>query len=116
VENFDVLGIDFTGPRSISFENVYILVVFNYVWVEAIPNRTNEARVMVKFLRKNIFSRYGMPRTIISDQGIHFHNQSFNSLLRLYFTIHRLATSYHPQTSEQVEVSRRKIKHIKNYQ
>jgi len=59
VEIFDVWGIDFMGLFQISFGNVYILLAVDYVskWVEAIPTRTNGARVMVKFLRENIFFR-----------------------------------------------------------
>ena len=77
---------------------MYILLVVDYVskWVKAVPTRTNEAKVVVKFLRENIFFRYGMPRTIISDHGIHFNHRSFDSLLRWYSIIHRLATPYHP--------------------
>jgi len=81
-------------------------------WVEAIPARTNESRVVVKFLRENIFVRYGMPHLIISDQGTHFDNRSFDALLKRYSIIHRLVTPYHPQTSGQVEVSNRQIKQI----
>ena len=56
VEIFDVWGIDFIGQFPISFRNVYILLAIDYVskWIEAIPTRTNEARVVVKFLSKNI--------------------------------------------------------------
>jgi len=69
VEIFCVWGIAFMGSFFISFRNVYILLAVDYVskWVEAIPTRTNEVRVVVKFLRKNIFSRYGMPCAIITD-------------------------------------------------
>ena len=74
-------------------------------WTEAIPTGMNEARVVIKFLRENIFAKYGMPSLIIGDQSIHFSNRSFDSLLRLYSIIHRLASPYHPQTSGQVEVS-----------
>lgn len=114
VDLFDVWGIDFMGPFPNSFGNEYILLCVDYVskWVEAIPTRTNESRVVVKFLRENIFARYGMPRLIISDQGTHFDNRSFDALLRRYSIIHRLATPYHPQTSGQVEVSNRQIKQI----
>ncbi|XP_038885832.1 uncharacterized protein LOC120076127 [Benincasa hispida] len=44
---------------------------FDYVskWVEAIPTRTNIVVVVSGFLRANIFSRFGIPRAIISDQG-----------------------------------------------
>ena len=57
------------GPFPNSFGHEYILLCVDYVskWVEAIPARTNESRVVVKFLRENIFARYGMPHLIISD-------------------------------------------------
>ena len=107
VEIFDVWGIDFIGPFPSSFVNKYILLAVDYVskWVDAIPTRTNAAKVVVKFLRENIFTRFGMLRAIISDQGTHFTNRSFDALLKRYFIVHRLATPYHPQTSGQVEVS-----------
>ncbi|PKA47723.1 hypothetical protein AXF42_Ash014500 [Apostasia shenzhenica] len=53
-----------------------------------------------------------MPKAIISDQGTHFNNKSFETLLKKYSIIHKLATPYHPQTSGQVEVSNRQIKQI----
>ena len=42
----------------------YILVVVDYVskWVEAISTRTNDHRVVNKFIVNNIFSRFGCPR------------------------------------------------------
>jgi len=94
VEVFDVWGIDFMGPFPPSFRNEYILSAVDYVskWVEAIPSQTNEAKVVVKFLRENIFARFGMPRAIISDQGTHFNSRSFNALLRRYSIVHKLAT------------------------
>ena len=62
VEIFNVWGINFMGPFSSSFRIKYILLVVDYVskWVEAIPSRTNDAKVAVKFLRENIFTRFGM--------------------------------------------------------
>ena len=81
-------------------------------WVEAIPDRINDARVVVKFLRENIFARFGMPQAIISDQGTHFTNRSFDALLKKYSIVYKLATPYRPQTSGQVEISNRQIKQI----
>jgi len=68
--------------------------------------------VVVKFLRENIFARYGMPRLIISDQRTHFDNRSFDVLLKRYSIIHRPATPYNPQTTGQVEVSNKQVKQI----
>jgi len=66
----------------------------------------------MKFLQENIFARYGMPRSIIREQGTHFDNKSFDALLKRYSIIHRLATLYHSHTSGQVEVSNKQIKKI----
>lgn len=39
--------------------NLYILLVVEYAsrWVEEIPTATNDAKVVLKFLRKNILTR-----------------------------------------------------------
>ena len=77
VELFDVWGIDFIGPFPPSFGFVYILLAVDYVskLVEAIATTTNNAKVVLKFLHKNIFTRFGTPRAIISDEGTHFCNK-----------------------------------------
>ncbi|KAG9440079.1 hypothetical protein H6P81_020244 [Aristolochia fimbriata] len=113
-ELFDVWGIDFMGPFPSSYGFVYILVAVEYVskWVEAIATRTNDARVVLEFLRKNIFTRFGAPRAIISDGGKHFCNTQFATLLKKFGVRHKVATPYHAQTSGQVEVSNRELKRI----
>ncbi|GJS63129.1 retrovirus-related pol polyprotein from transposon TNT 1-94 [Tanacetum coccineum] len=52
------------------------------------------------------------PRAIISDRGTHFCNDQFSNVLKKYGVTHKLSTSYHPQTSGQVEVSNRGLKRI----
>ena len=68
VELFDVWGIDFMGPFPSSCGNKNMLLVVDYVseWVEAIPMVTCDAKVVLKFLHKHIFSRFGTPREIVS--------------------------------------------------
>ncbi|CAL2238230.1 unnamed protein product [Prunus armeniaca] len=114
VELFDVWGIDFMGPFPSSFGYTYILVAVDYVskWVEAIATKTNDHKVVLKFLRDNILTRFGTPRAVISDGGSHFCNKPFEALMKKYNITHRVSTPYHPQTSGQVEISNREIKHI----
>lgn len=114
VEIFDVWGIDFMGPFPPSFGNSYILVAVDYVskWIEAVPTKTCDANCVLKFLKGNIFTRYGTPRAIISDGGSHFCNRMFGALLKKYNITHKVSTPYHPQTAGQVEVSNRQIKQI----
>ncbi|RDX80262.1 gag-pol, partial [Mucuna pruriens] len=82
-EVFYVWGIDFMGPFPVSNGYSYILLVVDYVsrWVEAIATKTNDSKVVVDFLKSNIFCRFGVPKALISDQGSHFYNRAMSSLL-----------------------------------
>ena len=114
VDLFNVWGIDFMGPFPASFGYVYILAGVDFVskWVEAVPCRAADHRVVLKFLKENIFSRFGVPKAIISDGGSHFCNKPFENLLAKYGVTHKVATPYHPQTNGQVELANREIKTI----
>nr|GEV58462.1 reverse transcriptase domain-containing protein [Tanacetum cinerariifolium] len=81
-EIFDVWGIDFMGPFPSSKGNKYILVAVDYLskWVESKALPTNDARVVVKFL-KSLFSRFGTPKAIISDRETLFCNDQFARIM-----------------------------------
>ena len=101
VDLFDVWGIDFMGLFLDSFRYVYILVGVDYVSkrVEVVTCRAVDHRVVLKFLKKNIFSRFRVLKVIISDGGSHFCNKLFENLLAKYGVKHKVATRYHRQTS-----------------
>ncbi|GJW30946.1 reverse transcriptase domain-containing protein [Tanacetum coccineum] len=69
-----LMGIDFMGPFLESYKFEYILVAIDYVskWAGAQALPTNDARVVVTFLKK-LFCRFGMPKALISDRGTHFY-------------------------------------------
>nr|GEX35598.1 reverse transcriptase domain-containing protein [Tanacetum cinerariifolium] len=79
--------------------------------VEAKALSTNDARVVVKFL-KSSFSWFGTPKAIISDKGTHYCNDQFSRVMSKYGVTHCLSPAYHPQTSGQVEVTNRRLKRI----
>ncbi|GJW76019.1 reverse transcriptase domain-containing protein [Tanacetum coccineum] len=70
-EIFDIWGIDFMGPFPKSYKFEYILFVVDYVskWAEAQALPTNDARVVVTFLKK-LFCHFGMPKALISDRDL----------------------------------------------
>nr|GEU78083.1 reverse transcriptase domain-containing protein [Tanacetum cinerariifolium] len=107
------MGYKFHGTIPVFTGNMYILVAIDYLskWVEAKALPTNDARVVVKFL-KSLFARFGTLRDIISDRGTHFCNDKFAKVMSKYGVTYRLATAYHPQTSGQIEVLNRGLKRI----
>lgn len=100
------------GPYPLSFGNLYILVAVNYIskWVEALALPINNAKAVVKFFQKNIFTRFGTPEAIISDEGTHFCNRVFVAALTKYGIKHKIAITYHPQSNGQAKVSNKEIK------
>nr|GEV13325.1 DNA-directed DNA polymerase [Tanacetum cinerariifolium] len=112
-EIFNVWGIDFMVPILNSKGNKYILLAVDYLskWVEPKALPTNDARVVVMFL-KALFSWFGNPKAIISDRRPYFCNDQFTKVMSKYGVMHRLSTDYHPQTSGQVEVTNRGLKRI----
>ncbi|RVW95559.1 hypothetical protein CK203_039104 [Vitis vinifera] len=79
------------GPFPMSFGNSYILVGVDYVskWVEAIPCKHNDHRVVLKFLKRTSSQRFGVLKAIISDGGTHFCNKPFETLLAKYGVKHK---------------------------
>ncbi|GJY35841.1 reverse transcriptase domain-containing protein [Tanacetum coccineum] len=112
-EIFDIWGINFMGPFTRSHKFEYILVAIDYVskWAEAEALPTNDARVVIHFLKK-LFSRFGIPKALINDRGTHFCNKQMEKFLKRYGVHHRFATAYHPQTSGQVENTNKALKRI----
>ncbi|GKB61286.1 reverse transcriptase domain-containing protein [Tanacetum coccineum] len=64
-EVFNVWGLDFMGPFP-NLEVIYIAIDYVSKWIEAKALPTNDARVVVKFL-KSLFARFGVPKALISD-------------------------------------------------
>ncbi|GJU66433.1 reverse transcriptase domain-containing protein [Tanacetum coccineum] len=112
-EIFDIWGIDFMGPFPKCHKFKYILVAIDYVskWAEPEALPTNDARVMINFLKK-LFSGFGIPKALISDRDTYFCNRQMEKVLKRYRFHYCFATAYHPQTSGQVKNTNRALKRI----
>ena len=102
------------GPFPSSFGNLYILLAVDYVskWVEAIACPRNDVSIAVRFIQRNILSKFGAPITIISDGGSHFANKFFEKMMSRYGIRHTMRLDYHPQSNGQAEISNREINKI----
>ena len=99
-------------PPSYSFQDILVVVDYVSKWVEVAALSTNDSKLVVAFLKKNIFTKFGVSWVIISDWGLHFCNKDFDSFLEKYGVKHKVYTPYHLQTSGQVEISNRELKRI----
>ena len=104
-EPFTRVAMDIIGPLPRSRSgNKYILVLCDYgtKYPEAIPLKSIDAEHIAEQLI-GVFSRIGIPREILTDQGSNFTSQLLAELYRL-LNIHPIVTSpYHPQTDGLVE-------------
>jgi hypothetical protein len=80
-------GLDFIGPikptRRLT-KNKYILVAIDYAtkWVKAKALKTNTIVVTVIFLYEYILTRFGCPFIIVTDEGVHFINDTIKHLTK----------------------------------
>ena len=81
-------------------------------WVEEISCPRNDVNTVVGFIQRNILSRFGVPKTIISDEGSHFANKVFAKIMSIYEIKHVMGLAYHPQSNGQAKISNREIKKI----
>ncbi|KAE8650709.1 hypothetical protein Csa_023704, partial [Cucumis sativus] len=65
-------------------------------WNEAIFYAKNDAVTVIKFLKRNIFTQFGTPRALISNEGFQFINHIMANLLVKYNITHKITTIYDP--------------------
>ncbi|XP_077962421.1 uncharacterized protein LOC144410313 isoform X1 [Gasterosteus aculeatus] len=104
-EPFERLAMDIVGPLpKTSRGHRYILVIIDYAtrYPEALPLRAATAKAVGKELFL-LFSRVGIAKEILTDQGTCFMSRVLKEMLRL-LQVKQLRTSvYHPQTDGLVE-------------
>ena len=91
-------------PKAIG-NNRHLLVGTDYFtkWVEAEPLANIRNVDAKKFVWKNIVTRFGVPRTLISDNGLQFDSKSFRRYCCDLGITNRYFTSAYPQGNGQVE-------------
>lgn len=102
VAPFDKWGIDFFGPIDPPSEGKsYILVCTDYVtkWVEENPMKHHRDNNVAKLMYKFIFTRFGIPRELQSDQGPQFTSNLIATLMEEYKIRHGKSSPYHPQAN-----------------
>jgi hypothetical protein len=72
---FQDICIDFTDmgqDNRVEGKRYLLVMVDRFIrWVEAIPTAREDAKVVIKWLRRELIPRFGGPRMIRSDNGTH---------------------------------------------
>ena len=98
IEPFEKWALDFIGPINCpSKQKKYILVCTDYVtkWVEAKELFFATEHSVISFLYEDIFTHFGVPREIVTDQGSQFTYNLVEKLMEEYKIKHRRSTPYH---------------------
>ena len=74
---FQCVVVDLVEYKSLSQGNRFILSVIDHLtrFVVLIPIKDKAARTIVRHLIERVFSVFGPPETVHSDQGTEFENQ-----------------------------------------
>ena len=100
-------GLDIVGPFPKAAGNKkYLLVGTDYFtkWVESEPLANIRDVDVKKFLWKNIVTRFGIPHSLISNNGLQFDSKSFRRYCCEMEITNRYSTLAYPQGNGQVKV------------
>jgi len=114
-EPFVFWAMDYMGPLpETSRGNKHVLVVMDHFtkWCEAFPTQDQKARTVANILVSKIFSRFGPPMAIHSDQGSNFESNLIHEVCKIMGIHKSRTTAYHPQGDGLVERQNRTLQDI----
>lgn len=104
--NMDIIAM----PSSKGFNYCLTIIDRFSRWPEAIPMVSQSAESVAEALFNGWFSRFGIPSSIVTDQGKQFESQLFKELARIVGCNHWRTTAYHPQSNGIIERWHRTLK------
>ena len=99
---WETIAIDLMGPYPLTTQgNRFILVVTDLFtrWVEAFPLRASDAPRLTKILEEEVFSRYGYPKRVLSDNGPQFTGNIWAAAAQRWDCQLWTTPVYHPQAN-----------------
>ena len=94
------LHINFAGPFQ--DKNTIALIDAHSKWMEAVCTTSTSFLCVIEEL-KTIFARFGLPETVVSDNGTCFVSTEFEEFLRKHGIRHVTSAAYHPATNGLAE-------------
>jgi transposase InsO family protein len=115
IEPFEKWALQFIAPIStMSYRKNYILVCTDYVIksIEAKALFRATEKYVLEFIYEDIFTLFGVPREIFTDQGTQFTSKLMKELTDKYGIKHRKSSPYHRQANGHVESTNKVLEAI----
>lgn len=109
---WETVALDLMGPYpETQRKKRFILVVTDLFtrWVEAWAISRSEANVIINTLESDVWSRWGYPQTILSDNGPQFTGHEWAQACARWHVTHFSTPVYHPRANP-TELRNREIK------
>ncbi|XP_059291522.1 uncharacterized protein LOC132045007 [Lycium ferocissimum] len=92
----------------------FIFVAIDYFtkWVEATSYKSVTKKVVADFVQKNIICCFGVPESIIKDNGPNLNSHLMKNICEQFQITHQNSTTYRPQMNGVVEATNKNIKRI----
>lgn len=115
---FQFLYLDFLGPypRSKRGNSVILNVLDKFTkfpFLEPLKKATTSS--VIEFLEKRIFSVFGIPEIIYTDNGVQFKSKLFKEFVDLHGITHLTTPIYTPQSNAAERVNRSAITAVRAY-
>ncbi|CAJ2675664.1 unnamed protein product [Trifolium pratense] len=105
-------GMDLLGPFTKGlYQNRYLIVAVDYFtkWVEAEPLSDITSLRVLRFFKRNVLARFGIPQVVVTDNGTQFTDKDFQAFLVALGTKQHFTSVEHPQTNGQAEAANKVI-------
>ncbi|CAJ2652269.1 unnamed protein product [Trifolium pratense] len=105
-------GMDLLGPFTKGlYQNRYLIVAVDYFtkWVEAEPLSDITSLRVLRFFKRNVLARFGIPQVVVTDNGTQFTDKEFQAFLVALGTKQHFTSVEHPQTNGQAEAANKVI-------
>nr|KYP60573.1 Gypsy retrotransposon integrase-like protein 1 [Cajanus cajan] len=109
---FATWGVDIRGPFPVAKGQCKFLIVTVDLFtkrIEVEPLACISAHQVQKFLWRNIITRFGIPHTLLTDNGLQFTDRKLNEFLAGLGVQHKVTSIEHPQTNGQAESANKVI-------
>ncbi|CAJ2677123.1 unnamed protein product [Trifolium pratense] len=109
---FSWWGMDLLGPfPTAAGQNKYLIVAVDYFtkWIEAEPLAHITTFNVLRFFKRNILARFGIPQVVITDNGTQFTDKKVREFMAKIGTTQHFTSVEHPQTNGQAEAANRVI-------